>query len=115
MPAPRLLRALAEIGAEIHDLTDRHLVPSASLLALPGPKLLRTRLGRLDVLGQLDAETSWDALVADSVLMDLGVSTAPIRVISLERLIAVKERVARLRDLLALPLLYAVRERLRKA
>lgn len=107
----RLLAALSSIDAEFHDLTDRHLPPTLSLLALPSPKLLRTRIGRIDVLGELDAETTWESLVADSVAMDLGFPSGPVRVISLPRLIAVKQKVARPRDLALLPILRAMLDR----
>lgn len=110
----RLLAALADLRAEIHDLTDRHLVPSASLLALAGPKLLSTRLGRLDILGELAPEHPWEALLADAIVVDLGFATGPIRVISLPRLIAIKTQVARPRDLALLPLLRALLERSRR-
>lgn len=107
----RLLAALSSVGAEFHDLTGRHLPPTLSLLALPSPKLLRTRIGRIDVLGELDPETSWEALLADSVALDLGFASGEVRVISLPRLIAVKQKVARPRDLALLPILRAMLER----
>jgi hypothetical protein len=110
----RLMTVLTSLRAEFHDLTNRHLPPTASLLALPGPKLLRTSLGRLDVLGELDEHTTWDELVSDAARFDLGFPEGPVLVISLARLIAVKERVRRPRDLAVLPLLYAVRDRLRQ-
>ena len=101
----RLEAALAELEAEIHDPTDRRLAPSRSLLTTPGPKLLRTRYGRLDLLGQLDEATDWEQLLADTEAMPFH--QHQLRVLRLERVIEQKERLGRDKDCAALPLLRA--------
>jgi hypothetical protein len=101
----RLEAALVELDAVIHDLTDRHLKPSRAHLEEPGPKLLRTRFGRLDLLGQLDEATGWEQLLTDAVALPFGEHT--VYVLRLERVIEVKERLARDKDRAVLPLLRA--------
>lgn len=87
----RLLDALAELDAiYAHDLARRRLAPTASHLALAGPKLLETKYGRLDLLGQINESISWSELVADAVTLDVG-EGVQARVVSLARLIAIKE------------------------
>jgi predicted nucleotidyltransferase len=97
--------ALTELDAVLHDLTERNLRPVRSLLVLPGPKLLRTRYGRLDLLGQLDDETSWEQLVQDAVTLPFH--DQQVRVLRLERVIAVKEKLGRDKDRAVIPLLRA--------
>ena len=101
-----------ELDAVIHDLTERNLAPSRHLLELAGPKLLRTKYGRLDLLGQLDEETDWDTLLASTVT--LPYQEGELRVLRLERLIEAKERAGRDKDIAALPLLRATLARARK-
>lgn len=101
----RLEAVLVELNAEVYDLTDRHLKVSRAHLEASGPKLLRTRYGRLDILGQLDDATGWDQLLADAEVLPYGKNT--VRVLRLEQLIEVKERLARDKDHAALPLLRA--------
>lgn len=96
----RLLRALEEIDAHFDDLTGRRLRATASLLRLPSPKLLKTKLGRLDVLGELSPEIDWEALSAGAEVLELdGLHVA---VASLGHLIAAKERAGRPKDQLHL-------------
>lgn len=101
----RLEQALDELDAVIHDLTDRRLRPTRAHLEQPGPKLLSTRFGRLDLLGRLDEETDWEQLVADALTLPFGERT--IRVMRLEHVIDVKERLGRDKDRASLPLLRA--------
>lgn len=101
----RLAAALDDLDAEIHDLTERHMKPSREHLDAAGPKLLRTRFGRLDLLGQLDDATGWEQLVADAEALPFEEHV--IHVLRLERVIEVKERLARDKDRAALPLLRA--------
>jgi len=89
---------------------DFDIVYSRSDLA--GPKLLRTRFGRLDVLGELDGKTTWESLLEHSVELPFGANR--VRVLSLATLIAVKERLGRDKDKAALPLLRATLERQRR-
>jgi hypothetical protein len=113
----RLEAALQELRAEFAlDLARRHLVPTRSHLSTTGPKLLTTRYGRLDVLGQVNEHISWEELLRDSTLIELG--GAPVRVVKLDRLIAIKEWLVsqdlperRGRDQTHLHYLRAIRER----
>ncbi|MSP61763.1 MAG: hypothetical protein EXR72_15795 [Myxococcales bacterium] len=90
----RLLAALDEMGAEfVLDLAHRHLRPTAGHLATAGPKLLATRLGRLDLLGEVSPVPSWEALCSDAVTMLLA-DQVPVRVVSLDRLIEIKRWLA---------------------
>lgn len=101
----RLEAALEELDAVLHDPTDRHLRPDRSLLESSGPKLLRTKFGRLDLLGELGADVEWDQVVADSVAMPL--KGRDVKVLKLEKIIEIKERVGRDKDRASLPLLRA--------
>jgi hypothetical protein len=101
----RLLGALRELDAFYRmDLT-RKLPPTASHLASPGHQLLATNLGTLDLLGTIEEGTSYEDLLVDSEELDLG--GIPMRVITLERLIAIKEKLTRPKDQVMLVVLRA--------
>jgi hypothetical protein len=101
----RLLGALRELDAFYRmDLT-RKLPPTASHLASPGHQLLTTNLGTLDLLGTIEEGTSYEDLVADSEELDIG--GVPVRVITLERLISIKEKLTRPKDQIMLVVLRA--------
>jgi hypothetical protein len=104
----RTLAALDEMETIFRDFAGRRIAPTASYLATANPKLLLTRHGPLDLLGTLsmeDDDTGYASLVDDATVVDLGGLT--VRVLSLPRLIAVKERLKRAPDLAVLPLLRA--------
>jgi len=101
----RLLGALRELDAFYRTDLNRKLPPTASHLASPGHQLLTTNLGALDLLGTIEDETSYEDLLADSEELDLG--GTPIRVITLERLIAIKEKLTRPKDQVMLVVLRA--------
>lgn len=104
----RTLAALDEMETIFRDFAGRRIAPTASYLATANPKLLLTRHGPLDLLGTLsmeDDDTGYASLVDDATVVDLGGLT--VRVLSLPRLIAVKERLKRSQDLAVLPLLRA--------
>lgn len=108
----RLLGALLELEA-VFRTDPRRLVPNETHLRSPGHKLLRTRHGVLDVLGTIEEDTDYAALLGDSVLVEvLGV---PIRVLTLERLIRVKEKLTRPKDQAMLLVLRATLEEARKS
>src|SRR5262249_22293326 len=90
-PAPqnldRLLSALGEIDAIFRN-DPRRISPNRSHLESRGHELLETRLGDLDVLGTIDEGVEYDALLPDTVSLD--VAELSIRVLSLARLIEVK-------------------------
>ena len=71
-----------------------------------------TKYGPLDLLGTLsmeDDDTGYTSLAADATLADMGGFV--VKVLSLPRLIAVKERLKRPQDLAVLPLLRAALQR----
>ena len=107
----KLLAALAELEAVFR--TDaRRLVPNESHLRSPGHKLLQTREGVLDVLGTIEDSTSYEDLVPDSTWLE--VAGNPVRVLGLERLIAVKEKRGRPKDQAMLVVLRATLEEKRR-
>lgn len=101
----RLLGALSELDAFYRTDLTRKLPPTASHLASPGHQLLATNLGTLDLLGTIDEGTSYEELLADSEELDIG--GARIRVITLERLISIKEKLTRPKDQIMLVVLRA--------
>ena len=105
----RLLAALRDLEA-VFRADDRRIEPTASHLASRGHKLLLTKLGVVDVLGALD-ELDYEDLLADSVVLEVG--ELEVRVLSLERLIEVKQKAGRDKDLAVLPLLRATLARSR--
>jgi hypothetical protein len=107
----RLLAALREIDARFRG-DDRRLGPNISHLESPGHKLLETKLGDLDALGMIDNGVGYEGLIADAILLDTG--GVPVRVLSLRRLIEVKQRAGRPKDLAVLPVLRTTLERIEK-
>jgi hypothetical protein len=108
----RLLRVLADIDATYrHD--PRRIRPGESHLLGPGHQLLETRFGDLDCLGTIDDGKSYDDLLQQSVLVELGTGLT-IRVLELSALIEVKRRAGRAKDLAVLPLLEATRDELER-
>jgi len=108
----RLLRVLADVDATYrHD--PRGIRPGESHLLGPGHQLLETRFGDLDCLGTIDDGKSYDDLLQQSVLVELGTGLS-IRVLELSALIEVKRRAGRAKDLAVLPLLEATRDELER-
>lgn len=101
----RLLSALTELDA-IFRADPRRLRPNRSHLASRGHKLLTTRLGDLDCLGTIEDDTDYDDLLPHVDRMMIG--AAELQVLSLPRLIEVKEKLSRPKDRLALLQLRAV-------
>jgi hypothetical protein len=95
----RLLAALEQLEASFRG-DERRIRPSASHLASRGHKLLTTRFGDLDCLATIEENTSYDDIVSATVRMTIG--SADVAVLSLPRLIEVKEKLSRPKDQLAL-------------
>lgn len=108
----RLADALREIGA-VYRTDPRKLPTTESHLMGPGHQLLTTRLGVIDCLGAIDGESTYEHLLPDSIELDLGEGLR-CRVVKLERLIAIKTRAGRPKDLAALPTLHATLDEIRK-
>jgi hypothetical protein len=99
----KLLVVLSELGA-VFRTDSRGIAPNESHLQSAGHKLLMTDFGVVDLLGSLDGR-DYEEVFADTVGMT--VSEMEVRVLSLEALIAAKERAGRDKDLAVLPLLRA--------
>jgi len=100
----RLLAALREIDA-VFRTDPRRIVPAESHLVTKGHKLLDTTLGHFDALGAIAEDAGYDELLGDTLVLSVG--GLQVRVLSLARLIEVKERAGRPKDLAVLPLLRA--------
>lgn len=105
----RLLKAADELDAVFRG-DERRLRPNLSHLSSPGHKLLMTKFGIVDVLGALDG-ADYEELLSDCVLLDID--DMEVRVLSLERLIEVKKKAGRDKDLAVLPLLRSTLARAR--
>ncbi len=95
----RLLAALHDLGATFR-ADPRRLKPDLSHLASRGHKLLTTRLGDLDCLGTIEEDTDYEALLPHVDRLRIG--ETELQVLSLRRLVEVKEKLARPKDRLAL-------------
>ena len=99
----RLQTALTDLDARYRGQGDRILKPKAEDLASSGHHLLLTRFGPLDVLGTIGRDHDFMALLPHTD--ELEVKTMRLRVLSLEKLIAIKEEIGHVKDMQALPLL----------
>lgn len=99
----RLLTALRSIHAHYWEHRPRIREPDARLLLLPGHHSLQTDLGRLDVLGQVGANRSYEDLLGDCVRVPLG--GRELLVLGLAAIIETKRETGRPKDLAALPVL----------
>lgn len=117
VPAPdatnlkRLAKVLEQLDAEVegaqefeNDELPDPLDPDA--LALGGNWVLMTRLGRLDVMQWLGDDPLWEKLSPSAIQDQIG--SIPVKFVSYEDLVALKELAARPEDLMDL-------ERLRNA
>lgn len=107
----RLLDALLELEAVFRG-DERRLKPNQSHLESRGHKLLMTKFGIVDVLGSL-GDYDYQDLETDAPAVALGPMS--VRVLSLERLIEVKAKAGRDKDMAVLPLLRATLARKRQA
>jgi len=107
----RLLEALNELSAIFRNTPGRRIAPNESHLESTGHKLLQTKLGPLDVLGTIDNDAGYEELLPHAVRLDVG--GRKIAALGLERLIEVKQRAGRPKDLAVLPVLRATLARTR--
>jgi len=107
----RLLAALDSLNATYRMRPD--LKPDASHLASAGHQLLMTRFGPLDVLGSIGRSHDYQDLLAHSVEVELDENLC-VRVLALEKQIAVKEEVGGEKDLAVLPVLRRTLEEKRR-
>ena len=99
----RTLAALTELDARFRG-DERRIAPNRSHLESKGHKLLMTKFGIVDVLGSL-GDYEYEDLLGDAVVLE--VEQLRVRVLSLARLIEVKQAAGREKDLAVLPLLRA--------
>jgi predicted nucleotidyltransferase len=107
----RLMAALRELDALFRS-DPRRIAPVESHLRSAGHKLLQTKHGPLDVLGTVEENTTYEELLPDCIWLE--VSEVPVRVLGLERLIAIKEKLSRPKDQVMLLMLRATLEEARK-
>lgn len=99
----RLMRVLAALDARVVDPAGRQLVPQRAALLGKGQSLVRTRLGRIDLLGALHDGRGFADLLPTAVTVDLA--GRPLRVIDLHALIEIKSGTGRAKDRLMVPVL----------
>jgi predicted nucleotidyltransferase len=108
----RVLSALTKLDAIFRD-DPRRLRPNESHLLSTGHKLLETNRGPLDLLGTIEDNTGFADLVADSEWLDVG--DLRVRVLTLARLIRVKEQLGRPKDKAMLVILRATLDERQRA
>jgi predicted nucleotidyltransferase len=108
----RLLVLLEQVGAHYrYDMARRRLAPTAEALAGRGHLNLQTIHGPLDLLCTVD-ERGYEELLADCT--EVADETLSVRALDLPALIAIKTRAGRPKDKLAIPLLLATLDEVRK-
>jgi hypothetical protein len=100
----RLLHQIESIDAIFRIQPDRRLRPGVSHLVGSGHLNLITRYGPLDVLGTIGRDLRYEDLLPHSTEMDIG-EDIRIRVLNLEKLIAIKEELGGEKDRAQLPIL----------
>ncbi len=106
----RLLAALLAIDARSRG-DPRRIRPILSHRESTGHSLFETRFGDCDVLGSIDDGAGFEQLLPDTITLETG--ELRLRVLGLSRLIEVKRRAGRAKDMAALPLLESTLERSR--
>jgi predicted nucleotidyltransferase len=108
VPAPdpanleRLARLLQRLDAEIEgaeEFEDEELPDplDAEALGLGGNWVLRTRLGRFDIMQWIGEDALWEKLAPAAI--DTDIDGLPLRIVSYEDLVALKEMAGRPEDL----------------
>ena len=100
----RLVAALQSLEAYYREHEERRPTPEADLLAGTGHHLLMTKAGPLDVLGLITGDVEYDDLLPHTLQLEVSASRW-IRVLNLETLIQLKERMGRDKDKLMLDVL----------
>jgi predicted nucleotidyltransferase len=109
----RLLPVLESLDAVFRIQPERRLKPNATHLTGAGHLNLVTRYGPLDLLGTIGRDLGYPDLLPHSAEMDIGGGTR-IRVLNLEKLIAIKEELAGEKDRAMLPILRRTLEETKK-
>ena len=102
----RLLEWLSVHGARGRDdAADRGLPPKEEALLGHGHLELRTDLGKVDVLCEVEEGVGYEALLPDTLVVESG--AGPLRVLGLPRSIALLARTGGIKDRAVLPILIA--------
>ena len=96
----RTISAMHGLDARFH--VGPHLAPNPSQLH-PGPNLLATEFGPLEIRDTIGRALSYEDLISQTDEMEVG--EFRIRVLQLEKLIALKQELGREQDLAMLPTL----------
>jgi hypothetical protein len=99
----RLLAVLGDLDARYRGHGGKVLRPTAETLSSHGHSLLQTRLGPLDVLGAIEGDRDYDALLPHTHGIEL--SGHAVRVLDLATIVELKRGSTRRKDQLALPVL----------
>jgi hypothetical protein len=99
----RLISALQDLDAYYRGRGDQRLRPALTHLASEGHHLLMTRFGPLDVLGIIGIGRGYEDLRENTVGLD--VDDCRVQVLSLEKLIEIKEETGLDKDKAMLPVL----------
>jgi predicted nucleotidyltransferase len=99
----RLYTVLEALHARVADPAGRDLKPSRLALCGAGQHHLRTRLGRLDILGALHDGRGYEELIGAADTIDFDGRS--LRVVDLRTLIEIKATTGRARDRLVVPIL----------
>jgi hypothetical protein len=99
----RLLPALKKLEAYYRGRQSQRLKPKLDDLSSPGHHLLMTRFGPLDLLGTIGAGEGYPNLLEQSD--EIEIEKMRLRVLTLEKLIEVKEKLGSEKDKAVLPIL----------
>lgn len=99
----RLMSSLHDLDAYYREREDIRLTPALSHLSSPGHQLLMTKYGPLDLLGTIGKGYSYEDLLKHTE--KIQIDNYCLSILSLEKLIEVKERLARDSDKAMLPIL----------
>jgi hypothetical protein len=99
----RLKAALTELQA-FYRFHPKRIEPKAEHLQSDGHHLFTTTLGSLDALGTIDDNLGYEELLPDSVEAELEAGLV-VRILTLEKLIEIKEKAGRDKDRAAMPVL----------
>jgi predicted nucleotidyltransferase len=109
-----LLPVLDSLDAIFRMQPERRLKPNASHLASAGHLNLTTRFGPLDLLGTIGSNLAYADLLPHSAELEIAEGLS-IRVLNLEKLIALKEELGGEKDRAVLPILRRTLEEKQKA
>ena len=99
----RLLSVLDKLNAFFRERKDLRIVPDLSHVSSTGHQLLMTKFGPLDLLGTIGNGLSYEDIIDHTE--EINVSGFKLRILSLEKLIQIKEYIARGKDKAVLPIL----------